>query len=93
MDLFGFLSDMPEFVNEKVSVALLTNKEKGTVCPAILYWRGRRYRIVKVGLHHTVREGRTLFHVFCVTDGATFFKLRFDTETLGWKLVEVEEST
>ena len=84
---------MSEAINETVSVMLLTNHLQKTVSPSVLSWRGRRYRITNVGLHHTVREGRVLFHYFSVTDGATFFRLRFDTETLGWRLLEVETSS
>lgn len=81
---------MSEAINEAVSVLLSSNHLEGMVSPSVLSWRGRRYRIVKVGLHHTVREGRVLFHYFSVTDGATFFRLRFDTETLEWKLLEID---
>lgn len=81
---------MAETINESVSVNLLSNNLQGTATPSSLFWRGRRYQITKVGLRYTTREGRTLFHIFSVTDGASFFKLRFDTETLGWKLMEVE---
>ncbi|OGG02431.1 hypothetical protein A2Z33_05225 [Candidatus Gottesmanbacteria bacterium RBG_16_52_11] len=82
---------MSETINEAVSVDLLSNHIKRTATPWLLHWRGRKYRIAKVGLHHTYREGRVLIHIFSVTDGVTFFRLRFDTETLGWKLMEVEE--
>lgn len=81
---------MAEFINESVSVNLLFNHFKRSVMPTSLYWRGRRYAITKVGLHHFLREGRVLVHVFSVTDGTTFFRLRFDTETLGWKLLEID---
>ncbi len=84
---------MSETINEAVSVDFVSNHHTRTAYPWVLRWRGRRYQIAKVGLHHTVREGRTLFHHFSVTDGATFFRLRFDTETLGWKLLEVETGT
>lgn len=83
---------MAEQVNESVSVDLLSNHLKKSAYPWVIEWRGRRYRITKIGLHHVLREGRVLFHVFSVTDGTTFFKLRFDTETLGWKLLEIEDS-
>lgn len=82
---------MAETINESVSVDLLSNCLKGKAYPWVIHWRGRRYMITKIGLHHTLREGRTLIHVFSVTDGTTFFKLTFDTETLGWKLLEVED--
>lgn len=81
---------MSEIIEEQVSVNLLFNHLKRTVVPTALYWHGRRYTITKVGLHHLLREGRTLVHVFSVTDGVNFFKLQLDTETLGWKLLEVE---
>lgn len=58
--------------------------------PTSLYWRGRRYVITKVGLHHITREGRTMLHIFSVTDGTTSFKLEFNSETLSWKLLEID---
>ncbi len=81
---------MSEAINESVSVDLVSSHTKGAAYPYVLSWRKRRYLIAKVGLHYTVREGRTLFHLFSVTDGTTYFKLRFDTDTLGWKLMETE---
>jgi hypothetical protein len=76
-------------INEKVSVDFLSNHLTGKVYPWVISWRGRQYRITTVGLHHMVREGRILFHVFSVTDGTTYFKLVFDTDHLTWQLVEV----
>jgi hypothetical protein len=83
---------MPETIDESVSVDLLSNHTKGHAYPWVINWRGNRYMITKVGLHHTMRDGRTLYHVFAVTDGNTFFKLQFNTETLGWRLLEIEGS-
>ena len=73
---------MGEVIDEQVSVNFMK-------APTSLYWRGRRYAITKVGLHHITRQGRTLLHIFSVTDGTTAFKLELNTETLGWKLLEV----
>lgn len=81
---------MPESIDESVSVTLLSNAHAHTVLPYSIQWRGRSYKIQNVGLHHTVREGRVLLHMFSVTDGNTFFRLQFNTETLGWKLLEVD---
>lgn len=81
---------MPEQIDESVSVNLLSNHLKKSVMPSSLYWRGRRYQITKVGLHHTTWDGRTLLHIFSVTDGTTGFKLSFNTGTLGWRLLEIE---
>jgi len=84
---------MPETIDESVSVDLLSNHLKGRAYPWVIHWRGSRYHITKVGFHHTIRDGRTLFHIFSVTDGTTFFNLRFNTETLGWKLLEVDNGS
>ena len=81
---------MAEIIDESVSVNLLSNHIKGTAAPSSLYWRGRRYTLSQMGFHHTMRDGRTLIHVYSMTDGTTFFKLQFDTETLSWKLLEIE---
>lgn len=81
---------MPETINEPVSVTLWSNHTTRKVFPYSLYWHGRKYSITTVGLHHTVWEGRRLFHIFSVSDGSTFFKLVMDSETLSWKLIEVD---
>lgn len=81
---------MAEIIDESVSVDLLSNHTSGAVYPWVIHWRQNRYIISKVGLHHTTREGRTLYHIFSVSDGNTYFKLRFDTDTLGWRLLEVD---
>lgn len=81
---------MTEMIDEHVSVNLLFNHLKRSVTPTSLYWRSRRYTITKVDLHHFLREGRALVHIFSVSDGTTAFKLKFDSETLFWKLLEVD---
>ncbi len=83
---------MTEAVNESVSVAFWSNHVTRKTFPYSLYWHGRRYLITDIGFHHTYRDGRTLVHMFSVTDGNTFFKLLFNTETLEWRLLEVESS-
>ncbi len=82
---------MAEDINESVSVALWSNHTTKKILPYSLYWHGIRYRITTVGFHHTLREGRVLTHIFSVTDGINFFKLKFNTETLLWKLLEVAD--
>lgn len=81
---------MSELINESVSVDLLSNSLKGKAYPWVIHWRGRRYMIRQIGLHYVEHAGRTLIHIFSVTDGSTYFKLRLDTETLSWKLLEIE---
>lgn len=81
---------MAETIDESVSVDLLSNHITRHTYPWVIHWRGNRYMITKVGLHHTTREGRTLYHIFAVTDGTTFFKLQLNTDTLSWRLLEID---
>jgi hypothetical protein len=78
-------------INESVSVDLLSNHITGKVYPWSMQWNGRRYTITKVGLHSMTRDGRTLIHIFSVTDGTSCFTLHFNTETLKWRLMEINE--
>lgn len=80
---------MNSIVNEKVSVISVYNASRGTIMPKKIKWHGREYSITTLGYHHKVHYGRTLMHIFHVTDGVTAFRLRFDSETLHWILEEV----
>lgn len=82
---------MRETVREKVSVNLIFDSKTNQIIPKYLKWQGRLHTITQVGLHHTYRTGRTLTHVFSVTDGTTFFRLELNAETLYWFLTEVSD--
>jgi hypothetical protein len=83
---------MGEQLNEKVSVVFVYNAADGSIMPRKLQWRNREYILTKLGYHHAVRQGRTLMHIFHVTDDTTAFRLRLDTETLHWILEEVYDT-
>lgn len=84
---------MNEIINERVSVLFSYDRVKGVVMPRKMRWQGRDYIFVKQSYHHMVRVGRTLLHIFHVTDGATDFRLRLNTETLHFTLEEVSDGT
>lgn len=84
---------MPEEINEKISVVMYYNQKSGTVAPYGFKWQGRDYYVRRVGYHHTLRSGRTLNHIYTVTDGRYAFRLKLDTENLSWTLEEVSDGT
>lgn len=84
---------MNEIINEKVSVICSYNRETGLVMPRKIHWQGRDYLIKKLTYCHKIRQGRTLLHVFHVTDGMMDFCLRLDTNNLHWTLEEVCDGT
>lgn len=84
---------MTETVNEKVDVITIFKRgiNKNDVLPYKIKWQAREYIVKSVSLHHPLRDGRKLWHVFFVTDGNMDFKLKLDTETLHWTLEEVTD--
>jgi len=80
-------------INEVVSVIASYNHEKNRFIPYKMRWRLRDYFIKRLAYHHKIREGRSLFHIFHVTDGNLDFRIRFDTESLSWILEEVSDGS
>ncbi|MDQ6659791.1 MAG: hypothetical protein M3Z24_02355 [Chloroflexota bacterium] len=80
-----------EAIHEKVRVVTVYDPYKGTVLPWLVKWQARIYTIEKIGYVHKVRVGRTLFHIFSVSNAAIAFRLKLDTDTLHWTLEEVSQ--
>lgn len=74
-----------------VSVISSYNHRLRTVTPRKILWSGREYLVTKTGLHHTSRQGRTLFHIFSVVAGSVFFRLSLNTDNLFWNLEEISD--
>ena len=75
---------MTNIINESVKVGMSDS-------PKWVKWKNRVYKIEKVGLHYVFREGRVLYHMFSVSTSTMAMKLRFDTETLIWRLEETSD--
>lgn len=82
---------MTETIDEDVGVVTLYDPKRRVPLPCLIKWRGQRYVIKKVDLHHTLWEGRTLHHIYSLCDGTTFFRLDFNTRSLQWRLTEVSD--
>lgn len=82
---------MIQKISAPVSVQLVYDHHLHAVSPRQILWDGKVIRISQVGLHHTIREGRTLFHIFSVTSQNLFFRLKLDTDTLFWTLEEIAD--
>lgn len=72
-------------------MTLIFNHQLRKVFPKEVVWEGKTYPITKIGLHHTYRQGRTLYHVFSVASPNLFFRLVLNTETLFWTLKEIAD--
>lgn len=58
------------------------------VHPKRLRWGNNIYDITQIHLIHPAREGTKRIYYFSASDTTNFFKLRFDTDSLEWHLVE-----
>ena len=61
--------------------------------PYKMQWQGRDYIMTKLAYHHKARTGRTIMHVFHVSDGKNDYRLLFDSDNLSWTLEEVVYGT
>ncbi len=82
---------MIQQISAPVSVQTVFDHRKRTVFPRQVFWDGKIFRIAQVGLHHTYREGRTLFHIFSVITQGLSFRLKLDTDSLFWTLEEISD--
>jgi len=71
-------------IDEPVVVGMVNNS------PKYVIWKGRSHTITKIGLHHAVREGRTLYHIFSVIADTVFLRLQLNTDNLLWRITDVE---
>jgi hypothetical protein len=74
-----------------VTVTSVFDHRKRIYTPTKVIFDGREFDILKVGYHHTYRDGRTLLHVFSVASLSSFFKLVHNTDNLSWELEEVDD--
>jgi hypothetical protein len=82
---------MIQKIHEPVSVSTFFDHTRGIVFPKVVIWKNRTYPVRKIGLHHSYRLGRTLYHVFSVVTPTVFLRLVLNTENLSWKLEEVSD--
>ena len=82
---------MIQKISTPVSVDLVYNHKNHTSYPRQIFYDGKIFPIIKIGLHHTIREGRSLHHIFSVLTQNLSMRLRFDTTTLFWTLEEISD--
>lgn len=82
---------MLELINERVSVITKYDRNTGSVMPVKVRWQAKDYTMQKLGYYHKVRKGRTIQHIFHVTDGTLDFRLVFDSDTLHWILEQISD--
>lgn len=80
---------MTQKINELVSVESFFDSNKLIFLPRLIIWKGRDYKVIKLGLHHDFKKGNTLFHIFSILTPSLFMRLSFNTKSLNWRLMEI----
>lgn len=75
---------MYEKINEIIDV--VASFKKTTVEPKFFFWRRKIYKVGKVHLIHTSRQGAQILYHFSVTDEINYFELIFNPLLLSWTL-------
>lgn len=70
-------------------ISVLASFREREVKPLAFKWGGRDWNVTRVNMVHENRDGRARLVYFSVSDEANYFKLCFNSETLGWTLEEV----
>lgn len=76
-----------EILNDPVEVQVEFSGRR--VRPTCVKWGTKQYPMERVNLVHSTREGETRVFYFSISDNTTFMKLRLDTQSLEWRLVEI----
>lgn len=76
------------FLDERVDV-VATFGTGLNPCTPVKFRRanGRVVEVTEIGLRHPTQRGSRTVHMFDVTDGATDYRLAFDSERLTWRLL------
>src|SRR5688572_8854365 len=82
---------MIEKVKAPVSVITVYDHKTRKFMPIRILWDGKTYKVTKLGMKHTYREGRELIHIFSVETATLFFRLAFNSEKLLWTLEEIAD--
>jgi hypothetical protein len=75
-----------EILNDPIDVTV--DFVGNRVRPKQIRWGRHTYPMHQVNLVHNAKEGNKRIFYFSVSDKSNFMKLRFDTESMEWRLVE-----
>jgi hypothetical protein len=82
---------MIQKVNVPVKVLLKSDPDPKKTLPVRISWANRIYDVKRVTFHHEKYEGRHLYHEFFVETNEIVMRLKFNSSTLSWVLMEVTD--
>ena len=77
------------YVGETISV-IASFGQSYKIKPVRFNWSGKLFEIKEITYTWKTRVGKKNIHPFSVTDGRTLYELTFDTNSLLWRLENLE---
>ena len=77
------------YVRETISV-IASFGQSYRIRPVKFNWAGRLFEIKEITYTWKTKEGRKNIYHFSVTDGGSLYELTFDTDSLVWRLENLE---
>jgi hypothetical protein len=77
------------YVGETISVIASFGRSH-RIKPVRFNWSGKFFEIKEITYTWKTEEGKKNIHHFSVTDGRTLYELTFDTNSLLWRLENLE---
>ena len=77
------------YVGETISVIASFGRSH-RIKPVRFNWSGKLFEIKEITYTWKTEEGKKNIHHFSVTDGRTLYELTFDTDSLMWRLENLE---
>ena len=87
--MFTILVIMTVEINEPIKVGAIFSH--GEIRPAWFSWNGRQVKISETTFFWRTREGSAAILHFSVTDGQGLYEICYNSETLGWRLLNSGE--
>lgn len=77
---------MYTYLDDPVEVLVLFREDRPI--PYAFIWKNRKVKVKAINLVHESRDGRSKIVHFAVSDDANAYKLKFNTDTMKWRLEE-----
>jgi hypothetical protein len=83
---------MYETINEQVAVLAVFGLDGHKVRPFRMKWQHNEIDFIHVDYQHKYKDGESMIHVFCVSDGPNYYELHFDAVAMKWILGRVSDN-
>ena len=80
---------MTQLINENVNVTAVRFRQDLETVPHRIEYGGRSYTFVDSGMRYLIRRGEHMVRLLDMSDGHSKFRLRYDDELSGWKLLSI----